>query len=84
MTNYLNDDFYDYDINDEGYQKYNDNHYKKKYSKKQKQTEAEALELTYSHLGRLLQSAEMLAFKLNLIKNGSQLKYQSYDSFNVA
>ena len=32
MTNYLNDDFYDYDINDEGYQKYNDNHYKKKYS----------------------------------------------------
>ena len=34
----------------------------------QKQTEAEALELTYSHLGRLVQSAEMLAYKLNLIK----------------
>lgn len=86
MTNYLNDDFYDYDINEEGNQKYNDNQNKQKYSQKQKQkqTEAEALELTYSHLGRLLQSAEMLAFKLNLIKNGSQLKYQSYDSFNVA
>ena len=51
---------------------------------KQKQTEAEALELTYSHLGRLVQSAEMLAYKLNLIKKGEQLKYQIYDSFNVA
>lgn len=51
---------------------------------KQKQTEAEALELTYSHLGRLLQSAEMLAYKLNLMNKNSQLKYQIYDSFDVA
>ena len=50
----------------------------------QKQTEAEALELTYSHLGRLVQSAEMLAYKLNLIKNGQKLKYQIYDTFEVA
>jgi hypothetical protein len=50
----------------------------------QKQTEAEALELTYSHLGRLVQSAEMLAYKLNLIKRGQPLKYQIYDSFDIA
>ena len=54
------------------------------YKQKQKQTEAEALELTYSHLGRLLQSAEMLAYKLNLINKNAQLKYQIYDAFNVA
>jgi hypothetical protein len=51
---------------------------------KQKQTEEEALELTYSHLGRLLQSAEMLAYKLNLIKNNHSLRYQSYDTFDIA
>ena len=50
----------------------------------QKQTEAEALELTYSHLGRLVQSAEMLAYKLNLIKKGQTLKYQIYDTFDIA
>ena len=55
-----------------------------KLCQKQEQTEAEALELTYSHLGRLIQSAEMLAYKLNLTKNNYQMKYQSYDSFNVA
>ena len=54
------------------------------YKQKQKQTEAEALELTYSHLGRLLQSAEMLAYKLNLMNTNTQLKYQIYDSFDVA
>lgn len=84
---YNKDELYDYGINEEeGYQKYNEDHYQPKYcqKQKQKQTEAEALELTYSHLGRLIQSAEMLAFKLNLIKNGAQLKYQYYDSFNVA
>ena len=83
---YYKDDIYDYGINEEEYQKYNEDEYKPKYvqKQKQKQTEAEALELTYSHLGRLLQSAEMLAFKLNLIKNEAQLKYQYYDSFNVA
>ena len=51
---------------------------------KQKQTEVEALELTYSHLGRLLQSAEMLAYKLNLINKNDKLKYQTYDSFDIA
>ena len=51
---------------------------------KQQQTEAEALELTYSHLGRLVQSAEMLAYKLNLINKGYSFKYQSYDAFEVA
>lgn len=51
---------------------------------KQKQTEAEALELTYSHLGRLVQSAEMLAYKLNLLNKGYSFKYQSYDTFEVA
>ena len=51
---------------------------------KQKQTEAEALELTYSHLGRLLQSAEMLAYKLDLINKNDKLKYQAYDSFDIA
>ncbi len=60
------------------------NERKQKLCQKQEQTEAEALELTYSHLGRLIQSAEMLAYKLNLTKNNYQLKYQSYDSFNVA
>lgn len=84
---YNKDELYDYGINEEeGYQKYNEDHYQPKYcqKQKQKQTEAEALELTYSHLGRLVQSAEMLAYKLNLIKKGEQLKYQIYDSFNVA
>ena len=57
---------------------------KLKYKQKLKQTEAEALELTYSHLGRLLQSAEMLALKLSLMNKNTQLKYQIYDSFNVA
>ena len=51
---------------------------------KQRQTEAQALELTHSHLGRLLQSAEMLAYKLNLISKGVSLKYQVYDSFDIA
>lgn len=51
---------------------------------KQQQTEKEALELTYSHLGRLVQSAEMLAYKLNLIKKDSVLKYQIYDAFEIA
>ena len=51
---------------------------------RQKQTEAEALELTYSHLGRLVQSAEMLAYKLNLIKKDAVLKYQIYDAFEIA
>ena len=81
-------DFYDdinYGYNKELY-KYDEEEKSQKLcqKRKQEQTEAEALELTYSHLGRLLQSAEMLAFKLNLIKNGSQLKYQYYDSFDVA
>ena len=43
---------------------------------KYKQSEAQALELTYSHLGRLLQSAEMLAYKLNLTKNNYELKFK--------
>ena len=51
---------------------------------KHKQSEAQALELTYSHLGRLIQSAEMLAYKLNLINNGYKLKYQTYDTFEIA
>ena len=51
---------------------------------KHKQSEAQALELTYSHLGRLLQSAEMLAYKLNLINKGYKLKYQTYDTFDIA
>jgi hypothetical protein len=51
---------------------------------KNKQSEAQALELTHSHLGRLLQSAEMLAYKLNLINKGYNLKYQTYDSFDIA
>jgi hypothetical protein len=51
---------------------------------KHRQTQAEALELTYSHLGRLMQSAEMLAFKLDLIKNSKELKYQSYDYYRIA
>lgn len=51
---------------------------------KQQQTEAEALELTYSHLGRLVQSAEMLAYKLNLIRKDVVLRYQVYDTFEIA
>jgi hypothetical protein len=81
-------DYYDdtYNTYKEEYYKYNEDGKSLKLcqKRKQEQTEAEALELTYSHLGRLLQSAEMLAFKLNLIINGSQLKYQCYDSFDVA
>ena len=50
----------------------------------QKQTLAESLELTYSHLGRLMQSAEMLAYKLNLFENNQNFKYQIYDTFEVA
>ena len=79
--------YYDRDLYGEEYnEEYYDESYNQKYCLKQKQeqTEAEALELTYSHLGRLVQSAEMLAYKLNLIKQGEQLKYQLYDSFNVA
>jgi len=51
---------------------------------KQKQTQVEALEITHTHLGLLMQSAEMLAFKLNLIGNQNEMKYQSYDYFQVA
>lgn len=58
--------------------------YHQKLCYKQEQTEAEALELTYSHLGRLVQSAEMLAYKLNLMPKESILKYQVYDSFEIA
>ena len=43
---------------------------------KNKQSEAQALELTYSHLGRLLKSAKMLAYKLNLTKNNYKLKFK--------
>jgi hypothetical protein len=50
----------------------------------QKQTLAESLELTYSHLGRLMHSAEMLAYKLNLFENNQEFKYQIYDTFEVA
>ena len=50
---------------------------------KQKQSEAQLLELTYGHLGRLVQSAEMLAHKLNIISKDN-LKYQIYDSFEIA
>ena len=76
--------FNDYDYYEDGLIYGYDDEKKQKLCQKQEQTEAEALELTYSHLGRLLQSAEMLAYKLNLTKNNYQLKYQSYDSFNVA
>lgn len=51
---------------------------------KQEQTQVEALEITHTHLGLLMQSAEMLAFKLNLIGNQNDMKYQSYDYFQVA
>ncbi len=51
---------------------------------KKKQSEAQALELTHSHLGRLIQSAEMLAYKLNLTKKDYDLKYQTYDTFDIA
>ena len=77
-----------YDYYEEGYIYPNnirqEKHNKQKLCYKQKQTEAEALELTHSHLGRLLQSAEMLAYKLNLINKGIKLKYQTYDSFDIA
>ena len=76
--------FNDYDYYEDGLiYGYNDEK-KQKLCQKQEQTEAEALELTYSHLGRLLQSAEMLAYKLNLINENDKLKYQAYDSFNIA
>lgn len=78
----------DYDYYEEGYIYPNNNRLEKPNKQtlcyKQRQTEAQALELTHSHLGRLLQSAEMLAYKLNLINKGSNLKYQVYDSFDIA
>ena len=80
-------DYYEENLYGEEYkEEYNEEPYNQKlcFKQKQEQTEAEALELTYSHLGRLVQSAEMLAYKLNLIKQGEPLKYQLYDSFNVA
>lgn len=52
------------------------------YKKKQKQSEAQLLELTYGHLGRLMQSAEMLAFKLRILGK-EDMKYQGYDSFGI-
>ena len=81
--NYYTDYNIDYGLNDD---------YKQNFSQptvqmqsfKQKQTEAEALELTYSHLGRLMQSAEMLAYKLEIINKNTKLKYQFYDSFKIA
>ena len=51
---------------------------------KQRQTEAQALELTHSHLGRLLQSAEMLAYKLNLISKGVSLIINFLDFYEKA
>ena len=56
---------------------------KHKQKQKQKQTEVQTLELTYGHLGRLMQSAEILAYKLNIIKKNTLLKYQGYDTFEV-
>ena len=56
---------------------------KHKQKQMQKQTEAQTLELTYGHLGRLMQSAEILAYKLNIIKKNTPLKYQVYDTFEV-
>jgi hypothetical protein len=53
------------------------------YKKKQKQSEAQLLELTYGHLGRLMQSAEMLAYKLRILGK-ENMKYQGYDSFGIA
>ena len=52
------------------------------FKKKQKQSEAQLLELTYGHLGRLMQSAEMLAFKLRILDK-EDIKYQVYDSFGI-
>lgn len=78
------DDYNDYYYESGIINGYNDKRKKQKLCQKQEQTEAEALELTYSHLGRLLQSAEMLAYKLNLTAKNYDLKYQSYDSFEVA
>jgi len=77
----MNNYYYEYGNVEGIYEK--ERRYKQLYHK-QKQTEAEALELTYSHLGRLLQSAEMLAYKLNLINKNDKLKYQTYDSFDIA
>ena len=81
-------DIENYDYYEEGYISPNNNRYEKHNKQrlcvKQKQTEVEALELTHSHLGRLLQSAEMLAYKLNLINKNTKLKYQIYDSFEIA
>lgn len=76
----------EYDYYEDGYIEGNKKKEKldKQLCYKQKQTEAEALELTYSHLGRLIQSAEMLAYKLNLINKNISLKYQTYDSFDIA
>lgn len=81
-------DFYYYEYNFyTGDDEYNsENIGEPKYQKKclkQKRTESAALELTYSHLGRLIQSTEILYFKLNIIENSSSLKYQSYDYFKV-
>ena len=56
---------------------------KHKQKQMQKQTEVQTLELTYGHLGRLMQSAEILAYKLNIIKKNTPLKYQGYDTFEV-
>ena len=89
MNYYYDPEYEDYNIHGGGYGNDQENMDEQKYQKKcfkqkQKQTEAEALELTYSHLGRLIQSAEILAFKLNIIEKNSSLKYQSYDYFKVA
>ena len=56
---------------------------KHKQKQQQKQTEVQTLELTYGHLGRLMQSAEILAYKLNIIKKNTPLKYQGYYTFEV-
>ena len=59
-------DIDNYDYYEEGYIYPNNNRNGKSNKQtlcyKQRQTEAQALELTHSHLGRLLQSAEMLAY----------------------